>query len=40
MSRPRGRTQLCGSAEARTRAGSATKFQEVARLIESEDEGA
>lgn len=40
MSRPRGRTQSCGLAEAHTRAGSAAKFLEVARLIESEEEGA
>ena len=40
MRRQRGRTQECGLAEARTRAGSAGKFLEVARLIESEDEGA
>lgn len=40
MSRQRGRTQDCGLAEARTRAGSAGKFLEVALLIESEDEGA
>ncbi len=40
MSRQRGRTQACGLAEARTRAGSAGKFLEVALLIEREDEGA
>lgn len=40
MNRKRGRTQACGLAEARTRAGSATKFLEVARLVESEEEGA
>ncbi len=40
MSHQRGRTQACGLAEARTRAGSAAKFLEVAHLIESEDEGA
>ena len=40
MSRRRVRTQSCGTAEARTRVGSAVKFLEVARLIESEEEGA
>ena len=39
MTRRRGRTQSCGPAEARTRAGSAVKFLEVALLIESEEEG-
>jgi hypothetical protein len=40
VSRQRGRTQACGLTEARTRAGSAGKFLEVALLIESEDEEA
>jgi hypothetical protein len=40
MSRQRGRTQACGPAEARTRAGTAAKFLEVAGLIDREDEGA
>lgn len=41
MSRFKGtRTQICGISEARTRRTSAEKFLEVARLIETEDEGA
>lgn len=40
MSRQRGRTQACGPAEARTRAGTSAKFLEVAGLIDREDEGA
>ena len=40
MSRSGGRTQVCGRSEAITRSSSAQKFLEVARLIESEDDGA
>lgn len=40
MSRGKTRTEGCGSAEGRTRATSAGKFLEVARLLQDEDDAA